>query len=42
MIPLIIVDCLLPIADLLIHDFQTPIGNWQLEIGNAPTAFQTP
>src|ERR1700682_1809711 len=25
----------LPMADLSIHDYQAPIGNWQLEIGNA-------
>jgi len=34
MIPLIIVDFQLPIADFLVHPGQLPIGNWQLKIGN--------
>src|SRR5436190_4655416 len=35
MIPLIIVDFQVPIADRCVHLSQRPIGNWQWEFGNA-------
>ena len=41
-IPLIIVNFQLPIADLSTRDYQLPIGNWQLAIGNALSFFRRP